>query len=282
MSGGVVFVSYYTLNYKGWADKLRASLVAQKLEHDLVPIAHQTESKVGRDRWQANVRYKPQFILDMLEKHKDAKAVVWVDADGLVEQRPELLLKMREDLGVCFAPFPRKQPRKYELLSGTVYVANNPRSRKMMRLWVKAMPIVGERKKALKEPQLTKPEQQILQALLSIWKCIPEKHYNNADRVTLILKGFEKCNVSVKNLPEPYCHIRGNSGFGSGVITHGQASREWRWPEKARRRRRMMKETGRKDPFSRKKRRPKPIDAKKKKPNRNSPASRRRRRRMGG
>jgi len=142
MSKGVVFISYYTPNYKGWVDKLRDSLVAQKLEHDLVPIAHQTKSSVGKDQWQANVRYKPQFILDMLEKHKDAKAVVWVDADGLMEQKPELLLKMREDLGVCFAPFPRKQPRKYELLSGTVYVANNPSGLKMMRLWVKAMPMI--------------------------------------------------------------------------------------------------------------------------------------------
>jgi len=135
----------------------------------------------------------------------------------------------------------------------------------------------------MKITPLLKPEQQVLQALLSIWKCIPEKHYNNADSLTKLLKDFDRCKVSVKDLPEPYCHIRGNSGFGSGIITHGQASREWRWPEKARRRRQMMAKTGRKDPFNRRKRAPKPTDAKaKKKHNRNSPASRRRRRRMGG
>ena len=66
MDKSVIFVSYYTSNYKKWIDKLRESLTALNLEHDLVPISHQTKSNVGKDRWQANVRYKPQFILDML------------------------------------------------------------------------------------------------------------------------------------------------------------------------------------------------------------------------
>jgi len=282
MDKSVIFVSYYTSNYKKWIDKLRESLTALNLEHDLVPISHQTKSNVGKDRWQANVRYKPQFILDMLEKHPEAKAIVWVDADGLVEREPELFFRLKEDLGVCFVPFPRREPRKYELLSGTVYVANNARGREMMRLWVKAMPYVKEQKQKLKQSPLLKPEQQVLQALLTIWKCVPEKLYNNADGLLRILHSFDRCKVSVKDLPDSYCHIRGNAGEGAGVITHGQASREWRWPEKARRRRQLA-DSARGRPFVRRRKPPNPKSAKGKKVRSNRPASRRkRRRRMGG
>lgn len=277
----VVFVSYYTPNYRKWAVELRNSLSVLSLEHDIVPIEHQCDSDVGKDRWQANVRYKPQFILEMLEKHKDAHAVVWVDADAIVERVPSLFFKMREDLGVNFIPHPRKDPRKYEMLSGTVYVRNSKAGLEMMRQWVKAMPYIKKERAKLKMSPLLKPEQQVLQAMLSLWKCIPTHLYNNADSLTGLLKDWPKHKVSVLQIPEPYCRIRGNAGPGPGVVTHGQASREWRWPEKFRRKRLLAQQRGQGVRVHRSRRAPKPVKAMDKKARRGLPISRRRRRRMG-
>lgn len=280
MKPEVVFISYYTPNYKKWAVQLQDSMSKQGLTYDVVCIDHQTTEESGKAKWQANVRYKPKFILDKLREHKDCKAVVWVDADALVERKPEALLKIREDLAVRFAPFPAKQPRKYELLSGTVYVKNSPEALKMMELWVKAMPFVKAEKRRLKQAELLKPEQQVLQALLTNWQRIPEKLYNNADGLKAILQPIPRCSVSVKDLAEPYCHIRGQGSDANAVISHGQASREWRWPERARRRAQMDAARGHRPPFKRRARVPKPQKAgmERRGP---GPISRRRRRRMG-
>ena len=282
MSNDVVFVSYYTPNYKKWVDNLRDSLGKQHLKYDLVPIAHKTSEKDGKEKWQANVRYKPQFILDMLKKHSDARAVVWVDADAIVGQKPTLFTKMREDLGVCFKPFPNKRmPSKYELLSGTVFVRNTPNAIRMMELWVEAMPYVKEQKKKMRQPQLLKPEQQVLQALLTVWKCIPKKLYNNADGLLAILTGRERCKVSVKDIPETYCHIQSSVGDVSCVVNHQQASREMRNPERSARLRAMRAANGHRSPFVRLRKKKKPASLKKNSKTKGRPSSRRRRRRMG-
>ena len=217
----VVFCSYYTPNYKPFADALLDSMAKLRLENDIVCI----EDKGG---WTGNVRYKPTFIREMLQKHTEADAIVWVDADAVVVSNPERLFKVREDLGVYFKHW--ENSHKWEMLSGTVYVARNESAMRMMDLWIEAMKIAPQ--------TLLKPEQQVLQALLSIWKCIPVELYNTSDRLMQILCDTPRGSVSIYRLPASYCFIqRFHLREGPGVIVHGQASRIWRNPGARRSRR---------------------------------------------
>ena len=229
----VVFVSYYTPNYKEWADVLRHSLEVHKLDYDLVPITEPWD-------WQRAVRYKPQFLLDMLRKHADAYAVVWIDADGKVVSEPELFFRLREDIAVHFLEW--KNKAKEELLSGTVYLANRPKVIQLMETWIEALAWAKEFREAQKLGPLTKPEQMILQSLLEQWKCIPPNSYVQAPHVTKSTPRVPRIAVSVKRLPGQYCQITDGRQYGGvTVIEHGQASRLWRYGARSRKRRRAAK-----------------------------------------
>jgi hypothetical protein len=80
----MIFVSYYTAegSYPALAHKLRASLERFGLRADI-------EERKPLGNWADGCRFKSQFILGMVLKHR--QSVVWMDVDTEVRQYPEML-----------------------------------------------------------------------------------------------------------------------------------------------------------------------------------------------
>lgn len=112
-------ISYYTPNYAKVSENLTKSL--QKLT---VPFLVQPIDDQGS--WDANCHYKPKFILEQLQ---DEDAVVWTDADSVVNAEPLLFYDL--DCDIAFHRFKGK-----ELLSGTVYFKNNYQTMKLLHKWI--------------------------------------------------------------------------------------------------------------------------------------------------
>ena len=122
------FVGYYTLNtsYAVEAAKLKASLEELNLDHDIVGVKN-----LGN--WESNCNMKPTVIRNMLEKYPDY-SIVYVDSDAIIRSKPELFYNIKEDVGVRYQEFShRKQP---ECLAGTIYLANNERTKQHCNLWI--------------------------------------------------------------------------------------------------------------------------------------------------
>ncbi len=187
----VVFISFWTTKYEKAAARLKKSLDRFGLVNDI--------QQMPDNGWQWCVRHKPDFILEMLRKHPDAYAVVWIDADGDVVARPAMFFEMTEELGAHFKPWPHKN--KEELLSGTLFVRNTPTMIVAMEKWIEALKTA--------DSSLSTPEQSTLH---------------------LMLPGL---GITYKKLPEPYCRIlrdRGRTGAPEdSVIVHYQFSRETRY-----------------------------------------------------
>lgn len=81
-----------------------------------------------RGTWHENTCIKPEFILDTMDAFPD-KDLVYIDADGIVQQYPKLFDNINADLGVHY-----RDGR--ELLSGTVYVKNNNKMRLFIKCWI--------------------------------------------------------------------------------------------------------------------------------------------------
>ena len=126
MSNPYVIVSYYTINtpYEQEAAKLRNSLEKLKVPYDIVGVPNLGD-------WQSNTRFKAKFMQDMLRKHK-GKSVVWVDSDAVIHSYPKLFDTYDCDVAVRWQDF---RWRKNECLSGTIYLANNPRTLELCRRW---------------------------------------------------------------------------------------------------------------------------------------------------
>uniref|UniRef100_A0A6M3XHT7 Putative methyltransferase n=1 Tax=viral metagenome TaxID=1070528 RepID=A0A6M3XHT7_9ZZZZ len=188
----ILFVSYFTSKYAQGAERLRGCLERLGLDHEVVPVK--------KASWLDAVRYKPTFILEMMNKHPEAFAVVWIDADGYVVQKPVLFWSIKEELAVRYYYWRNKDAK--ELLSGTFYIKNDARTRAEMQKWIDCL--------ATANPNLSTPEQSVLNEMLT--------------------KGTVK--LSVHELPEPYCRIladRGRRGIpADSVVVHYQFSRECR------------------------------------------------------
>mgnify|MGYP001593134114 FL=1 len=68
---------------------------------------------------------------DMLRKHKE-KNIVWVDSDAVIHSYPDLFDSYSCDVAVRWQDF---RWRKNECLSGTIYLANNPRTLELCQRW---------------------------------------------------------------------------------------------------------------------------------------------------
>jgi hypothetical protein len=132
-----IIVSYYTLDtpYQDVAHKyLMNSLSTVEVKSDIRGVQN-----LGS--WQANTSYKPTFILQMLEHHKDTD-IVFVDADAEILDYPSLFENIPTDcsLGVHFldrtAWYGHNYPEEKELLSGTLYVRNNEEARQVVLQWI--------------------------------------------------------------------------------------------------------------------------------------------------
>jgi len=124
----LVIVAYYTLNtpYEDEAKKLIRSLNKLGLTHDVVGVTN-----LGN--WQANTRFKAKFMEDMLNKHQ-GKNLLYIDSDAIVHSKPILFQDYNADIAVRWQDF---RWRKNECLSGTIFMANNERTRELCRRWQK-------------------------------------------------------------------------------------------------------------------------------------------------
>jgi len=151
--------------------------------------------------WLSNVSLKPKFILDMLNKHKED--VVFLDADATIEQKPELLdnIPSEYDIAVHYLDWNTwyGKGNKKELLSGTMFLRNNPKVKSLYEEWYK------ESKKYKRWEQL------ILEDIIK-----------------------ERGDIKVYELPLSYCYIKSRPNdkqplvLLNPVILHHQVSRKYK------------------------------------------------------
>ena len=189
-------VGYYTLNtpYEEEAQNLIRSLNKLGVNHDVIGV-----KTLGN--WQANTRFKAGFVLDMLTKWPNHR-LLYVDCDAVVHRMPNLFKKYKCDIAVRWQDF---RWRKNECLSGTIYMENNERTKRICELWRDINVKEGDKS--------TRMEQ---------W---------NLDTVINQMKD-EDPQFTYKNLPPEYTMIfdsmRGMYPNIVPVIEHFQASRRFR------------------------------------------------------
>jgi hypothetical protein len=177
-----VVVSMYTLNtpYEQEVENLRASLVKFKVQHKIYPIEN-------TGSWAKNCQQKAVVIRQAMEEF--SCSVVWIDADAVLMANPVFFEPLVCDLSYYLFP------RFNELLSGTLYVANNDRMRTLIDAWI------------------------ALNATNEAW---------DQKNLQQIVEGA--ANLQVTALPAAYCKVVNfrSQGGGVPVITHYQASRLYR------------------------------------------------------
>ena len=143
----LVIVAYYTVNtpYEAEANKLKSSLDKLGLAYDIVGV-----NNLGN--WQANTRFKAHFMEDMLKKHS-GKNLLYVDSDAIIHKVPILFENYNYDIAVRWQDF---RWRKNECLSGTIFMANNPRTLELCKRWQKVNISEGPNAKTFEQWNLGK------------------------------------------------------------------------------------------------------------------------------
>lgn len=118
-----IISSYYTKGseYETQIQELKTTLRRYNLESDIVGIKNLGD-------WYKNTYYKSQFVLEVLNRHRD-RSVVFVDADAVFRQYPVLFNDYECDFAYHY--YNRK-----ELLGGTLYFGNTKGARYVAREWV--------------------------------------------------------------------------------------------------------------------------------------------------
>lgn len=122
----LIIVAYYTINtpYETEAKKLISSLYKLGLNYDVIGVPN-----LGS--WQSNTRFKAKFMEDMLNKHQ-GKNLLYVDSDAIIHSKPVLFKDYTADIAVRWQNF---RWRENECLSGTIFMANNEKTRKLCQRW---------------------------------------------------------------------------------------------------------------------------------------------------
>lgn len=179
----VLFVSYFTEDYHKYAIRLEESLKKHELQH----YVHAEQRK---GTWIEQVNRKAEFLLMILIHNPKFKAVVWLDADAVVNEFPDALFNIKEDVAYFH------MENTNELLSGTLYFRNCRSSLQLLSYW-----------KAQCQMNPKKWDQKNLQAVIEsqMWK------------------------GSVGELSRDYCFIFDltDREKHKPVIEHFQASREF-------------------------------------------------------
>jgi hypothetical protein len=195
-----IIVSYFTINtpYQLVAhNHILPSLEQMKLKSDIRGIE-------SFGSWQANTRFKPKFIREMMNKHTED--IVFIDSDADVLEYPVLFDQIPEDYDIAVHILDRDLwynqnfNEEKEVLSGTLYIRNNDKVKEIVDHWIRLCEMA---------PEIW--EQQLLQQVI------------------------KKNNVKVYELPISYCYIAslpdGREPFvkcDKPVIKHHQASRKFK------------------------------------------------------
>ncbi len=182
-----IVTSFYTVNtgYEKEVLHLIESLIRFNILYDISGI-----ESLGT--WDLNTKYKPQHLRNMLEKYP-GMAVVWLDADAILYGYPTLFNYINEDLAVHYLQHPSRPP---ELLTGTMFLQNNERIKRLLDIWIKGCSLDG------------RWEQRILQDIVSK-KAVPD--------------------LTVGTLPPQYCKIFDTMrDTENAIVEHYQYSRKVR------------------------------------------------------
>lgn len=119
-------VSFYTKDtiYEKEIEDLSASCKALGIDHYI-------EAREDLGCWEKNCNQKPLFIYECLERFNEP--LLWVDADGIALQKPDLDLK-GADLGLYFNNYKTRHAR-----NATIYAAPTQKTKEFMLLWYKTL-----------------------------------------------------------------------------------------------------------------------------------------------
>jgi len=181
-----IYVSFYTPNgYEKVVTKLRDDIWRFTLRSNIDKVNDQGS-------WVKNTQYKPIYLKQMLDKYP-GNPIVWVDADARIRQHPALFDNFKADIGIHYRTKGKRGPCVKELLSGTIYLANNKKTRKLLDMWI-----------AENNKYPDKWDQRTLSTVIGGWDGV------------------------VQEIPSTYCQIFDSMKGPGVVIEHFQASREFR------------------------------------------------------
>ena len=201
-----VVVAYYTegTGYEAEADRLKASLKPLGLEACIAPVEN-----LGS--WQANTQYKARFLREMFDCCK-GRDLLYVDADATFERYPTRVIDFKGDIGIHYRA---KRNGSKELLSGTIYLANNSRTRALIDEWIK-----------YNEAHPLEWDQRNLQKVIhSMSRGTTAEDAKRRTREVLAGDEEERALFSLVELPAEYCAIFDQDMAPNPVIKHWQASR---------------------------------------------------------
>lgn len=130
-----LYVSYYTegTGYQLEIKRLEESLIKFGLEYKFRAIG-------DRGSWRKNIHERIKILRDFLDEEQ--RDIVYIDADGAVQQYPVLFDDFKDDMGIVkidrskyWDNWKEFHPDRYEYLGGTMYFKNNDRVRKMLARW---------------------------------------------------------------------------------------------------------------------------------------------------
>jgi len=130
-----IIVGYYT---KNTIYEKKSRVFINSLKKFNIPYDVRAIENLGD--WWKNTGYKPTFLREMLEKHKP-KSIVYVDCDAEFLRFPELFDRLSVDPSVNVGVYVfdrscyRKSAKGFEVLSGTVFLKNNPIVSTIVERW---------------------------------------------------------------------------------------------------------------------------------------------------
>ena len=130
----LLYISFYTQGtlYKDYALRLQESMKKHGLQHMILPVK-------DTGSWSKNSHKKARIILGIMNeatKHVYFPGFVWVDCDAVIHSPPILFNEICEQGFDVGAHFRNWHHAKNELLSGTLYFANNAKARNLIRNWM--------------------------------------------------------------------------------------------------------------------------------------------------
>ncbi|MBS0616168.1 MAG: hypothetical protein JSR58_06420 [Verrucomicrobia bacterium] len=150
--------------------------------------------------WELNCAYKPYFLFSKLQKYR--RPLLWVDADAIFVQKPQILDVFQGDLSAYMAPELTDDHRS-KVRSGTVYVNATDKGAGLVRAWALEC-----------QKEMTNPERTV-----EFW-----------DQMALArIIAREKGSADIRCLPLEYVKIFDHPEDArkvlNPVIAHHQASR---------------------------------------------------------
>jgi hypothetical protein len=192
-----IIASYYTIGTP-YVDVCHAFLMPSVTE---LRLRTDIRGVTNLGSWQKNTSYKPEFIRLVMERHTED--IVFVDSDAEIIRYPELFNNIPEQYCIAAHILDRNAwygyanlQKRYELLSGTLWIRNCAESRRVLDAWMDGCKATNMW------------EQKVLQQVL------------------------EQLNITPYQLPLSYCYIKTLPGnrlplinVEEPVIVHNQVSR---------------------------------------------------------